>query len=131
MTVSVLLQMRSWIFKLLYGLALYNKILMNKTDLQDKMFFVFSDLTLLSPLYNHLNKLATHHMDRHRNQLRAYNFDVQFVKGTIATKRDKGRYRVSQDLEKETVQSQIKRDKQGGMTPHSPVRQCGLFGDPP
>ena len=57
----------------------------------------------LSPLYNHPNKLATHHVDQHRNQLRAYNFDVQFVKRTIATKRDEGRPRVSQDLEIETV----------------------------
>ena len=35
------------------------------------------------------------------------------MKGTLATKMDEGRPRVSQDLEKETVQSQIKRDKQG------------------
>ena len=55
--------------------------------------------------YNHQNKLATHHVDRHRNRLGAYNFDVQFVKGTLATKMDKGRPRVNQDLEKETVQS--------------------------
>ena len=80
-----------------------------KNDLLGKKFMVFSDHTLLIPLYNHPNKLATHHVDRHRNQLRAYNFDVQFVKGTIGTKRDEGRPRVSQ----ETVQSQIKRDKQG------------------
>ena len=50
------------------------------------------------PLYDYPNKLATHHVDQHRNQLRAYNFDVQFVKRTIATKRDEGRPRVSQDL---------------------------------
>ena len=38
------------------------------------------------PLYDYPNKLATHHVDQHRNQLRAYNFDVQFVNRTIATK---------------------------------------------
>ena len=46
---------------------------MNKNDLLGKK---------LIPLYNHPNKLATHHVDRHRNWLGAYNFDVQFVKGT-------------------------------------------------
>ena len=116
---------------------------------------VFSDHTLLIPLYNHSNKLATYHVDRHRDRLGAHNFDVQFVKGTKvpcdyashhpekeevkytreekeelgieqeeedaeiwiiavpeeeiklsprrATKRDEGRPRVSQDLDRETV----------------------------
>ena len=55
---------------------------MNQNDLQGKKLMVFSDHTLLIPLYKHPNKLATYHVDRHRNRLEAYNFDVQFVKGT-------------------------------------------------
>ena len=91
---------------------------------------MFSDNTLLIPLYNHPNKLATHHVDRHRNQFRAYNFDVQFVKGTIATKRDERRQANMGQTEGVGAIQVLCKPFLVHSRPPPPVSQCKKLADP-